>query len=154
MQEGSWSVVQASASGGLASGAGVWATASAPASATNWAYIDGFSFTSGQQIVTQSNRGKPTHHKRTQNDPIQLTLNARYTGGPTGAATASGATLPLLHGEFRANDADDNSTGLYYQFHGLALQSIAFTENVDGDTIALTYMALGMNGPTASGYLT
>lgn len=153
MAEGSLSLVQASASAGNASG-NAWATASAPASAVNIAYVDGFSYTSGRQIATQSNRGIPTHHKFTQADPIQVTFNVRWTGAFTGLATASGATMPLAHLEFRANDADDNSTGAYYQFHLAAFQSDAFTENADGDTLAFTTVAVGMIGPTGSGYLT
>jgi len=150
--EGSWSIVQASASGGQASG-NAWSTASAPPSAVNWAYVDGFTFSSARQIATQHNRGVPTHHKVTRKDPIQLTVNLRWTGAFMGIVTASGATMPLVHGEFRANDADDNSTGAYYQFHSMALQSMQFAENQEGDTLALTYVCLGMNGPTASGYL-
>lgn len=153
MAEGAFSLVQASASGGVASG-NAWATASAPASAINWAYVDSFSFTSGRQIATQMNRGVPTHHKVTQKDAIQLTVNVRWTGAFTGYLTGSGATVPLVHGEFRAIDSDDDSVGAYYQFHGMVLQQQQFTENQDGDTLALTYNALGMNGPTASGYLT
>lgn len=153
MIEGAFSLVQASASGGGASGARVWATASAPASAMNIAYVTQFSFTSARTINTISNRGLPTHHKNGGAQPIQVSLTCQWTGQFTGFATASGATLPMAHGELRVVNAEEGGTGRYYQFHGIAEQQIQFTEANDGDTIAMTFMCLGMNGPSGSGYL-
>ena len=153
MVDGALSLVQASASGGGASGARVWATASAPASAMNIAYVDSFSYTSARQIATQSNRGLPTHHKYTQSDPIQVSFTVRWTGQFTGLATASGATMPLAHLEFKASNPEDGGTGRFYQFQGVAFQQDQFTENADADTLQFTLVALGMNGPTGSGYL-
>lgn len=151
--EGALSMVQASASGGGASGARVWATASAPASAMNMAYVTQFSFTSGQQISTISNRGLPTHHKHTQSDPIQVNFTVQWTGSFTGWLTASGATMPMAHLELKVANPEEGGTGRYYQFHGVAFQQMQFTENMDADTLQMTCVALGMNGATGSGFL-
>lgn len=150
MSEGALRVVQASASAGNASGARVWATASAPPSAL-LAYVRSFSFTSAQQVATISDRGKPTHHKVTQSDAIQLTVNCGYTGAYPESLTASGATTPMYHLEFRANE--NNGSGRYYQFHGAVRQQLQFTENAGEDTVQMTFVCLGMNGPTGSGYI-
>lgn len=150
--EGALRFVQASASGGGASGARVWATASAPVSGT-LAYVESFSFTSGQTIQTIMDRGVPTHHKVTQRDAIQVTFNCLYTGDFMAPVSASGATVPMWHLEFEANDAGNGNTGRYVRFHGVAVQSMQFTENPQGDTLALTCVALGMLGPTGTGYL-
>lgn len=146
--EGSFRVVQGSGSGAT------WATASAPPSGL-LAYVQSFNFTSAQTVTTITERGIPSHHKITQKAPINLTVNALWTGGMPTALTASGATVPLYHGEFRASAAEigNGNTGFYYQFFGLALQSVQLTEQSNGDTLALQYMALGMVGPTGSGYL-
>lgn len=150
--EGVLRFVQASASGGNASGARVWATGSAPPSGT-LAYVQSFGYTSGRTIQTILDRGLPTHHKETQKDPIQLTFNCLYTGAIPEPVSASGATMPLYHIEFEANDAANGNTGRYMQFHGVAIKSVQFSENAQGDTVAFTTVALGMNGPTGSGYL-
>lgn len=150
--EGILRFVQASASGGNASGARVWGTGSAPVSGT-MAYVESFSYTSGRTIQTIMNRGVPTHHKMTQRDPIQITFNCLYTGAVPEAASASGATIDMWHLEHEANDAGLANSGRYIQFHGVTVQSVQFTENPQGDTLAFTCVALGMNGPTGSGYL-
>lgn len=154
MLEGSLSLVQASASGGGASGARVWATASAPASANNLAYVTNVTFTSARTINTISNRGLPTHHKRGGATPIQFNATVLWTGNFTGFATASGASMPLAHAELKYSDPEDGGTGRYYQFHGLAVQQLQFTEAENGNTQQVSFIALGMNGPTGSGYLT
>lgn len=152
MQEGTLRFVQASASGGDASGLGVWATASAPASGL-FAYVQSFSFTSARQMTTISDRGKPTHHKETSKDPINLTFQCLWTGETPFPASADGASIQAWHLEFRANNPEEGGTGRYYQFHGVAVQQTQFTENAEGNTIDFTTMALGMNGATGSGYL-
>lgn len=151
-KEGALWYVQASASGGGASGLRVWATASAPASGL-FAYVQSFSYTSARQMATISNRGLPTHHKETSKDPINLTFQCLYTGEMPQPVSASGASIQAWHLEFRANASDVGNSGRYMQFHGVAAQQYQFTENAEGDTIDFTTMALGMNGPTGSGYL-
>lgn len=152
--EGVLSMVQASASGGLASGARVWATGSAPPSAIAIAYVDAFSFTSAQQLTTIRNRALPTHTKQTMLDPIQVTFTCKFTGAFTAFLSASGATLPMGHLEYKAIEPLAGATsGRYFQFHGVAFQQVQFSEAADGDTLQMTCVALGMNGPTASGYL-
>src|SRR3990167_4000093 len=152
--EGMLSMVQASASGGLASGARVWATGSAPPSAIALAYVQSFSFTSAQQIATVRNRAQPTHHKQTQLDPINVSFTLLFTGAITGFLSASGATLPMGHLEYKAIEPLVGATsGRYFQFHGVPFQHMQFSEAADGDTLQMTCLALGMNGPTASGYL-
>lgn len=154
MIEGAFSLVQASASGGGASGARVWGTGSAPPSALNVAYVTQMGFTSARTLNTMSNRGLPTHHKNGGAQPIQVNLTLKWTGQWTGFATASGATMPMAHGELKVANAEEGGTGRYYQFHGIAIQQEQFTEADDGDTLALSFIALGINGPTGSGYLT
>lgn len=146
--EGSMRLVQGSGSGAT------WGTATTPVSALI-GYVQSFNFTSAQTVTTITERGIPSHHKITQKAPIQLTVNYLWTGGFPSALTGSGATVPLFHGEFRASAAEigNGSTGAYYQFMGLALQSVQLTEQPAGDTIAAQYMALAMVGPTGSGYL-
>src|SRR3990172_6297341 len=123
--EGVLSLVQASASGGLASGARVWATGSAPPSAIAMAYVRSFSFTSAQQVKTVLNRQIPTHHKQTTLDPIQVSFSYAWTGAVTGVLSASGATMPLAHAEFKAVEPLAGATsGRYYQFHGGTRQQV------------------------------
>lgn len=152
--EGSLSMVQASASGGGASGARAWATAASCPSALNVAYVDSFSFTSAQQIATVRNRALPTHHKQTMLDPIQVTFQFKWTGAFTGVLSASGATMPLAHLEFKASEPlVAAASGRYFQFMGVAFQQMQFTEADDGDTIQMTCIALGMSGANNSGFL-
>lgn len=150
--EGVLRYVQASASGGNASGLRVWATASAPASGV-FAYVQSFSFTSARQMATISDRGLPTHHKETSKDPINVTFQCFWTGETPLPASASGASIQAWHLEFKAANPEEGGTGRYYQFYGAAVQSVAFAEAAEGDTIDFTVMALGMNGATGSGYL-
>ena len=152
--EGGLSMVQASASGGGASGARAWATGSAPPSALNFAYVDSFSFTSAQQIATIRNRALPTHHKQTMLDPISLNFTLKWTGAFTAVLSASGATMPLAHLEFKASEPlVAAASGRYYQFMGVAITQQQFTEADDGDTIQFTCVALGMSGANPSGFL-
>ena len=150
--EGVLRYVQASASGGDASGLRVWATGSG-ASNDVFAYVQSFSFTSARQMATISDRGLPTHHKETTKDPINVTFQCLWTGSTPFPASADGASIQAWHLEFKANNPEEGGTGRYYQFHGAAVQQTQFTENAEGDTVDFTVMALGVNGPTGSGYL-
>lgn len=135
-----------------ASGSGrTWATASAPASGVV-GFVRSFSFTSARNVVTVSERGVPDHHKEGSRTPIDLTVNFAWTGAHHVPASGSGASMPMDHLEFRANEPENAGSGRYYQFYGAAQVSTQFTEGEE-DTIQVQYRCLGMNGPTASGYL-
>lgn len=138
-----------------ASGTGrTWTTGATPVSGL-LGYVDGFQYTSAQTIQTITERGIPDHHKVTMKAPIDVSFNFMWTGGTPSAASGSGATVPMWHLEFRASAAEigNGSTGFYHQFMGVASESIAFTENPDGDKIAAKMRALAMVGPTGSGYI-
>lgn len=136
-----------------ASGTGTsWQTASAPASGL-FAFVDSFTFTSALTSVVQSDRGVPNHHKVTQYNPIDVTFQIRWTGNSFQAATAAGNSTPLFNLEYRANEPENGNSGRYYQFNKVLTSQNQFTENTDGNTIQFTTQALGMNGPTGSGYV-
>jgi hypothetical protein len=147
MTEGTLRFVQASGSGRT------WATASAPVSGLV-AYVQSYSHTSAVNFVQISERGIPDHHKMAGKSPIDITFNCLWTGAFTGMLTASGTTVPMMHIEHRASAAELGAgSAFYHQYHGAVLTNIGFTEAAEGNTIALTFRALAMNGPTASGYL-
>lgn len=147
MQEGTLRFVQASGSGNS------WATASAPASGTV-GYVQSFSHDSGQKITTISERGIPVHHKLTEKSPIKVTFQFLHTGSTFSYLTASGATMPLVHLEWRASAAELGAgSGVYYQYYGCALESIKVKEANDGNTVDMSFVTVGMVGATASGYL-
>lgn len=136
------------------SGSGnIWATASAPVSGLA-GYVQSFSFTSALTLATMSDRGIPTHHKIASKQPIQVTFQCLWTGVHPSAVSGSGASVPFDHLEFKALVPEDTAIrGAFYQFMGFARQQLQFTEQAQGDTIQFQGMALGMVGPTASGYL-
>lgn len=146
MREGAFRWVYASGSGTA------WTTASAPGSGL-FGYVDSFSFTSAQTIQTQMERGTPTHHKVVDKQPINLTVNFRWTGYLPSAVSGSGASVPMMHLEYRANEPENGGSGRFYQFYGAPIQQEQFTENAQGDTFALTFPCLGMSGANSSGYL-
>lgn len=144
--EGSLMWVQASGSGRT------FATATSPQSGV-FGFVDSFTYTTGATIETQSDRGTPDHHKQVSRQPIQITVNTRWTGFNPSAASGSGASVPMIHLEYRASAAEAPGTGRYVQFHGVPINNIQFTEQANGDTQQYTFVALAMNGPTGSGYL-
>lgn len=137
-----------------ASGSGrTWATASAPASGLV-GYVQSFSHTSAANFAQIMERGVPDHHKLVSKSPIDVTFNFMWTGQFTGALTASGSTVPMVHLEYRASAAElGSNSGFYYQYHGAVLTNNAFNEAAEGSTIAQSFRALAMNGPTGSGYV-
>lgn len=145
MREGELRFVQATGSGRT------WATAATPVSGI-FAYVRSMSWTSGATVNVISERGIPDHNKLVSRQPIQITVNAGWTGGIPSAASGAGASVPMFHLEYRASAAETPTTGQYVQFHGVPLVSTQWTEG-DEDTMAFTFQALAMNGPTASGYL-
>lgn len=146
--EGSFSLVQASGVGTA------WSTGATPPSARDIAFVDSFSVTSAQQLVTQKERGRPHHHKIAGQEPIDVQLTCRWTGGAFTALSSSGATVPMYHGEWKVAAPEMGAgTARYMQFYGIAWDSVKYTENAEADTVDIQFRALGMNGPTASGYL-
>jgi hypothetical protein len=147
MQEGVLRFVQGSGSGRT------WATASAPASGLV-AYVQSFSHTSAVNFTQVMERGVPDHHKFASRSPIDVTFTCLWTGAFTGMLTASGTTVPMMHLEHRASAVEFGAgSAFYHQYHGAVLTNVAFNEAEAGNTIALSFRALAMNGPTASGYL-
>jgi hypothetical protein len=144
--EGSLWWVQASGSGRA------WATASAPQSGL-FAYCESFSITSAQSLKQIMNRGVPDHHKVTEKTPVAAKMTVLWTGYVPQAASGSGASVPMMHWEYRANEPENGNSGRYTQLHGVANNSWQLTEAKDGNTLQLDAVALAMNGPTASGFL-
>lgn len=147
MAEGELRFVQASGSGQS------WATAAGAASGL-FGYVQAFQFTSGQTVTTIRERGTPSHHKVTERAPVQVQMTLLSTGGLPSPASGAGASVPLWHLEFKQR-APERGVGsaFYYQFHGCALTQAEVQEQAAGTTIKLTLAALGMAGPTGSGYL-
>jgi hypothetical protein len=146
MLEGSLRHVQASGSGST------WATAATPVSGI-FAFVRSMSWTSAATLSTIKDRGRPHHHKIVGFDAVQVTVNAAWTGGMPSAASGGGASVPMFHLEYRASAAETPTTGVYFQFHGVPIHNIQVSEGENEDTIQLTFVALAMNGPTASGFL-
>jgi len=148
--EGSLRWVQASGTGAL------WATASAPGSALVGFVQAGVSHTSAQNVITVNERGRPHHHKIGGWEPIevQFTYLQAVTANIANPATASGVSTPQVHLELRYQDNEvAAASGQYYQFYNCVLLSRGWTEAEDGNQYQETWRALGMLGPTASGYL-
>lgn len=136
-----------------ASGVGTgMATASAPQSGL-LAYIDQFTFNSGRTLQAQMDRGVPKHWKEVDKQPISVNFTVRWTGDTPVPASGSGASMPMMHLEYNAIERENDNNKIFYQFFGVPIQTLAFTENANGNTQAYTTQALAMNGPTGSGYL-
>jgi predicted membrane GTPase involved in stress response len=144
--EGTLRCVQASGSGRT------WATASAPTSALFGYVQEGFTFTSGRAVITIFERGVPDHHKVTQKEVINGSFTMQWTGSIPSAVSGSGASVPMWHLEHKAAAPENGGTGVYHQLHGVVVQSIGFTEG-SPNTVNVSFVALAMNGPTGSGYL-
>ena len=143
------------------SGSGTsWATASAALSGANMAYVRGFSYNSGLRTVQVANRGIPDHNKVVGKDAINGSFSVAYANTadmPTKlSATCAGASVMMIMLEARMKIPEvalSAGSGIYYQFYGIAPVSCAFAEGDNENTMAFNFIALGMNGPTASGYL-
>ncbi len=145
--EGSLRWVQASATTG-------WRTASAPQSGI-LAFTEKVSHESGRTLTVIKDRGIPNHFKETERNEIKIDVDVLWTGALPTAASGAGVTVPLYHLELRAS-AEELGAGSawYYQYHGVAPESIKVDpSNKDGGKVTLSFKALSMNGPTASGYL-
>lgn len=152
MSEGTFRVVQASGSGRT------WATASAPASALLGFVQNGMSITSAQTVTQIMERGVPDHNKITEKAGIKVTVSqliTHHTGlFPMAHLTASGTTVPMMHAEWRVSAAEIGAgTGTYYQFHGIATESLKIAEDSKGNKVDYSFVCLAMTGPTGSGFL-
>jgi hypothetical protein len=137
-----------------ASGSGrVWATASAPASGLLGYVQAGFSYTSAAKYTPIMERGIPDHWKFTERSPIDLSFTMLSTGGVPAAASGSGASVPMIHLELKHKRPEHPGSAFYEQFHGVPIESLVFKEAAEGNTIDCKFRALGMNGPTGSGFL-
>lgn len=130
-----------------------WVTGTTPVSA-RIGYVQSFSFTSARDLGTMMDRGVPMHHKHLGAQPIDLTFNFLWTGAQPEPASGGGFTMPMWHLEFKATEKDVGAgSGRYFQFYGAAISQSQFTENKDGNTIALSTKALGMSGSNTTGYM-
>lgn len=151
--EGTLRGVQASGSGRA------WATAASPVSALYGYVQDGFAFTSAQTVVQIMERGVPDHNKIVERQGIKVTLSKLqvYQTGiqPFVLATASGSTVAMQHMEWKqiAPEIGNGTTAQYFQFYGVVPESIKITEDTKGNKEDYSFVCLGMNGPTGSGYL-
>jgi hypothetical protein len=117
------------------------------------AYISNFSWTTAQNLAAVNDRGVPDHWKKLDTQPVQLsfTVNEALTAQMPNPSSGGGASVPLLHMEFKQSVPEDAAmTGIYYQFMGVPFQSMQFNEG-DQNTRQYTTQALAMNGPTGSG---
>ena len=131
-----------------------WSTGSAPLSGL-FGHVRTFDHTSAVTYYAVMERGKPHHWKMGDQSPITLNVTFDWTGHSVSALSGSGASVPLIHLEHKALSPElASETGRYHQFYGVVIPSQQNTEAGDGDTITLQMQALGMLGPTASGYLT
>jgi len=137
-----------------ASGSGrSWATGAAPPSGLV-AYVQSFNFNSAQTDTIIMERGIPDHHKITEKAAIDVTFDCLWTGSFTGWLTASGASVPMVHAEWRASAPElGGGTGYYYQFYGLAINSFKITEDKAGNKVSISTKALGISGANTTGYL-
>jgi len=134
-----------------ASGSGTtWATASAAVSGL-FGYVDSFTYTSAANVVQVMDRGTPSHNKLTSKSPINGSVSFRWTGAHPTAVSGSGASVPMVHIEYKAAIPESNDTGYYVQIHGIPLNNIQFAEG-EQDSVTMSFIGLAMNGPTASGY--
>ena len=145
--EGEFRWVQASGSGTA------WGTGSAPPSGLI-GFCESFDYSSAQRVQTISERGTPNHHKIVGTDPITVNVSFNWTGYVPTALTASGASIPMMHMEYVARESEKGitPTGRYIQFHGVAVNNIRLNEG-DPSQVNMSFVALGMVGPTSTGYL-
>lgn len=141
-----------------ASGTGIaWGTASAPATALIGYVQAGMAVKQSQTMETIAERGLPNHHKFVSKQPPEVTLtflNAVSANWPPTAVTAAGASVPQVHFEIRKDVRElGGPTAEYWQLINCVFLNQDFGEAENGDTIAQTWRAMYVLGPTASGYL-
>ena len=140
-----------------ASGVGLtWATASAPQSALVGFVEPGLSVSSARDVLAVYERGKPSHHKLMQETMPEVTFTYKQAVTANMApmfATASGASVPLVHLELKADVKEAPGSAQWFQFIGGVCLNRGYTEPADGNRFQETWRFLAYTGPTASGYL-
>lgn len=151
--EGALRWVQASGSGRT------WATASAAPTALVGFVEAGFQAGSAARYATIMERGIPHHHKFMSKEAGEVTFQFKeaVTGNDPAqrVATASGASVPMLHFELKSDRLEDTGSGpsgLYYQYIGCVLVDNQWTEGEEGNMRRQTWRYLAMT-ETGSGYL-
>lgn len=149
--EGAARWVQASAA------SGGWITASAPVSALVGYVQVGMQVNSAREATTIMDRGNVGHHKRGAAQPIDITityLEAVTANMPPVSTTAAGASVPLIHWEFKT-DAPEMGAGsaIYCLVTHCFHVSRNKTEQAEGNQIQEQWRGLAMVWPTASGYI-
>ena len=149
--EGALRWVQASATGAS------WTTASAAATGLIGFVQAGLAFPSARTVNTIMERGTPHHHKITEEAPIQVSFTYKQAvtaNMPPTTVTAAGASVPAVHFELKSLAPEFGATsGQYAQFIHCTMVSRNFTEAVEGNDIAETWVARAVVWPTASGYI-
>lgn len=138
-----------------ASGQGkTWVTSSGAATAL-LGFVQSFTYTSGQNVITvKDNAGVPDHHKVVGKNEISLSFNMLLaaTANIPAPASGSGASVPMLHLEYKMNVPEDAAmTGHYYNFMGVPIESMQFSTDDNGNTLQFTCRALAMSGVNPSG---
>ncbi len=112
-------------------------------------------------FATIAERGTPHHHKNVGTNPIEVRfevlfgVTADYPSANTAVGPSSlGVSRPQFNVELRMQEDEiAAASGIYYQWNKAVMLSQAYGEAEEGDTYGFTMRALGINGPTASGYL-
>lgn len=153
--EGALRYIQASGTGTL--GGTAYSTASAAPSSLIGFVRAGVSINSARDVVTVMERGKPSHHKGGNETPpeIQFTFFDAVTANkPPMNITGAGASFPAVHLELKMDEPERGSdSARYLYFTQAALVSDNWTEAEDGNPNQMTFRALTMHGPTATGFL-
>lgn len=133
---------------------GAWSTGTTPPSGLIGIF-DSFTYKSAQDIETIYNRGMPDHDKITKNNRVDLSVNLLVTGGtPPKPTNNYGATVPAYHLQARYSAEHKGAGSAHYMmFMGVPFESIDFSEGEKANTYKISTHALGMIGPTASGYI-
>jgi len=132
-----------SASGGPGN-ANAWATAPNPASGIAIAFVRNFNFASGQTVNAIPNRGTPNHLKLVDRQPITVNVDYAFTGGV-------GLPTYPVHLEFHVNNAENGSA--FWQVHYAHRVTHTVSEGAEEGSMSDSFIALGYNAATASGYL-
>lgn len=149
MREGTLRWVQASGSGV------VWATAATPQSGLFGFIQAGMAMTWGSEYGIVEDRGEPSHNKRVRTTPptMRFTILEGVTADwpDNVVATASGASVPMVHLEFRERRSElPSPSALFYRLHGVPWpQGVTLTEQPEGNT--REYVANGLSALVASG---
>ena len=138
-----------------ASGSGTsWATASAPASGL-MSFVTNFTLTSAHEFAVIDDRGTLSHNKSVRQTPVDFSFDVKWgvtAVYPPTTVTGSGATVPMVHLEYKATAPEDGKS-VYFQIHGCPIANMNFSEGDEFNAATFAGRGLAIIGPTASGYL-